>query len=415
MKEFAIIGLSYKKADTNIRSKYSFSSLNIEKLVSEAKAVGINNFFILSTCNRTEFYLENHNHSKELIKIYLKFIENGTLEEFNNYFVTKTGDEAINHFFRVCSGVESQILGDFEIIYQIKIWFKYFKNAGTVNAKLERLINTGIELSKQIKHETSLSSGISSVSYAAVHYILNNVSELKDKRILLFGLGKIGLNTCKNLVKHIDKDQIKIINRTEKKSIEISKQFSIETQPIEKLQIELNNCDILIVATGSIDYTIKKEFLLNRKKELLILDLSIPNNVEEGINKLENTQVINVDVLSTIINNSLSKRKNDIPKAESIIKEKIEEYYLWLSLREFAPLIQNFKNELDGLKNHLSKEVAKKKIITKEETQENHLLSDKLIQKLTNRFASYILQNQSDAENTLSLINKVFVLDKEHI
>jgi glutamyl-tRNA reductase len=408
MKNFISIGLSYKKANTSIRSKYSFSMIHLENLVLEAKKIGIESFFIISTCNRTEIYLEHATNASLFIELYLKYINNSSRNEFDSFFTIKQGNEAIEHFFRVSAGIESQILGDFEIISQIKIWFKRFKKAGSISSNLERLINHAIEVSKKVKHETAISSGISSVSYAAIHYIKNNVLDLKNKNIVLFGLGKIGLNTCENLVKHIDNKQITVVNRTEEKSIEISKKFSISTQPVENFSRIINQCDVLIVATGADSYTVKKEMIRRENKPLLILDLSIPNNVEESVNSIAEVNLINVDALSAIINETLSKRQSDIPKAEAIIQEKLVEFDSWLSFREFAPFIQSFKEDLSGISLHLSKELHKKNRNLEGAKDE---LSEKLIQKLTNRFASYILENQNEAERTMEVMKKVFRIE----
>lgn len=412
MKDFTSICLSYKKANTSIRSKYAFSLQNVDDLVLDAKKIGIQNFFIISTCNRTEIYLENGLDTNQFIDLYLKYIKDSTRMEFDSFFIINQGNKAKEHFFRVSAGIESQILGDFEIISQIKIWFKKFKKAGTISSNLERLINHAIEVSKKVKHETAISSGISSVSYAAIHYIKNNVSNLKDKNIVLFGLGKIGLNTCENLVKHIDNKQITVVNRTEEKSIEISKKFSVSTQPFEHFTQIINQCDVLIVATGADSYTVTKKMIRRENNPLLILDLSIPNNVEVSVSSIEGVNLINVDVLSAIINETLSKRQSDIPKAEIIIQEKLVEFNSWLSFREYAPYIQSFKEDLSGITSHLAKELHKKNNIS-EDTKD--ALSEKLIQKLTNRFASYILENQNEAESTMEVMKKVFRIEStEH-
>lgn len=157
----------------------------------------------------------------------------GTLEEFEQVAYIYKGKEAVSHLFKVGTGLDSQILGDFEIISQLKNGFRLSKENNLVNEFTERLINAVIQASKRIKTETKISTGATSVSFAAVQYILKNVSDINNKNILLFGTGKIGRNTCENLIKHTQNEQITVINRTQIKAQEISK------------------TDILVIAIGA--------------------------------------------------------------------------------------------------------------------------------------------------------------------
>src|SRR5690606_29823924 len=171
---FYCIGLSYLKADAEVRGKFNISSDSRSAILLQAKEQGLEGVITISTCNRTEIY-GFANHSFELIKL-LCDNSKGDVEDFQ-----KVGDvckkvEAINHIFRVGSGLDSQILGDFEIVGQIKNSFVETKRFGLSNAYTERLVNSVIQSSKRIKNETELSSGATSVSFASVQYILNNVS-----------------------------------------------------------------------------------------------------------------------------------------------------------------------------------------------------------------------------------------------
>ncbi|MGV4547792.1 Gfo/Idh/MocA family oxidoreductase, partial [Ornithobacterium rhinotracheale] len=163
------------------------------------------------------------------------------------------------HLFRVSSGLESQILGDFEILGQMRKAFRRFKKLGCSNAYLERFINTAVQISKQIKNETSLSDGATSVSYAAVQYILNHVPNLEQKNVVLFGTGKIGRNTCENLVKHTGNNKVTLINRTLAKAEKLSQKLDIKFRKVEELTETLQNTDVLIVATGAKTPTITKD------------------------------------------------------------------------------------------------------------------------------------------------------------
>src|SRR5690606_22073722 len=169
-KNFYAVGISFEKADAETRGKFTFFPDSVEPFVKHAKATGIENFFVVSTCNRSEFY-GFADSAETMMELYCEHT-NGSLEEMIPVVSIHKNDDAIEHLFKVAAGLKSQILGDFEIIGQIKTWFKRFKKHGSSGAFLERLINTAIQISKKVKTETTLSNGAASVSFAAVQYIL---------------------------------------------------------------------------------------------------------------------------------------------------------------------------------------------------------------------------------------------------
>ena len=191
-KHFYTIGLSYKKADAATRGHFSLSEEGKKNLLNQAREEGIDGLLVTSTCNRTELF-GFAQHPFQLIKLLCEHTQ-GTVEEFEKVAYVYKNKEAISHLFRVGTGLDSQILGDFEIISQLKNGFVNSKNAGVANPFLERLVNSVIQASKRIKNETQISSGATSVSFASVQYILREVEDVTNKNILLFGTGKIGRN-----------------------------------------------------------------------------------------------------------------------------------------------------------------------------------------------------------------------------
>ena len=181
------VGLSYKKADVKTRGAFSVTKANQIALLKEAKEMGIEGIFILSTCNRTEIMGFAH-HPFELIGLLCKYSQ-GSVEEFVNVSNVYKDREAIRHLFQIATGLESQILGDYEIVGQLKESFRMAKKQKTLNAYLERLINLVLQASKKVKNTTNLSSGTTSVSYAAVQYIIDNVPNYGTKKVLVYGLG----------------------------------------------------------------------------------------------------------------------------------------------------------------------------------------------------------------------------------
>lgn len=406
-QSFYALGISYKKADAVMRGKFSLDATAKATLLIQAEAEGIDSILVTSTCNRTEIY-GFANHPYELIKLLCENSK-GTVEEFQEIAYIYKNNDAVNHMFRVGTGLDSQILGDFEIISQIKTAFIESKSNGLVNSFLERLVNSVIQASKKIKNETDISSGATSVSFASVRYIFNNVEDIANKNILLFGTGKIGRNTCENLVKHTKHDRITLINRTKDKAERLANKLNVEVKEYSDLQLELQKADVVVVATGAQNPTIDKT-LLNLKKPLLILDLSIPKNVHENVQEIEGVSLIHMDHLSQMTDETLEKRKQFIPNAEAIIEEIKEEFFAWTKNRKFAPTIQALKEKLNSIKEG-ELNFQRKKLSNFDEEQAE-LISNRIIQKITNHFVNHLKDGDSMDEG-IEWIEKVFQLEQE--
>lgn len=404
---FYVVGLSYKKADAEMRGKFSLDEKAKTNLLNQAKNEDIESLFLISTCNRTEIY-GFAQHPFQLIKL---LCDNslGTVEDFQNFAYVYKNKEAVEHLFKVGTGLDSQILGDFEIISQIKQGFVNSKKKGLSNAYSERLVNAVIQASKRVKNETEISSGATSVSFAAVQYIMNTVENVSNKKLVLFGIGKIGRNTCENLVKHTKNDHIVLINRTKEKAEKIAGKFHLVVKDYTQLQEELQSTDVLIVATGAQNPTIDAS-LLNPKKPLLILDLSIPKNVDENVKKLEGVTLVHMDHLSQITDETLEKRKEYIPAAEAIIEEIINEFLSWTKARKFAPTIHSLKEKLATIK-HAELNYQRKKINNFNEEQAE-IISNRIIQKITTHFANHLKHDDTTVDESIEWIEKVFQLNE---
>ncbi|SDS46975.1 glutamyl-tRNA reductase [Winogradskyella sediminis] len=405
-KYFYAIGLSYKKADAEVRGHFSLSDTAKQNVLAQAKQNGVESLLVVSTCNRTEMY-GFAEHPYQLIQLLCDNTK-GTVEEFQDVAYVHKNKDAINHMFRVGSGLDSQILGDFEIIFQLKAGARASKEVGMLNSFTERLVNSVIQASKRIKNETELSSGATSVSFASVQYIMKHVKNISEKNILLFGTGKIGRNTCENLVKHTKNPHITLINRTKTKAEEVAGKFNLIVKDYENLSQELNASDIVIVATGAQNPTVYKS-LISTDQPLLVLDLSIPKNVNEDIRDLSNITLVHLDDLAKITDDTLAKRKSFIPAAEVIISEITAEFNAWLDTLKFVPTIQAIKHKLTDLKNSEINNQRKKIADFNEDQAE--LISNNIIQKITNQFAHHLREDGNTSDESIELIKKIFQLE----
>ena len=343
LSRFHAIGINYRKTNAGVRGSFAISNDQYARILELAPKYGISECFILSTCNRTEIYglAETPGQLVNLLCSQTK----GSIEAFKRMAYVKHGKRAIRHLFEVGAGLDSQILGDYEIVGQIKAAVRFAKDRGFAGTFLERAVNGVLQSSKAVKNETTLSGGTISVSFAAVQYILKKVNTVSDKKILLIGTGKIGRNTCKNLVDYLDTKNITLINRTEEKAESLARELDLNFAKYDDLPNRVAASDIILVATNAPKPTILRQHLENAGQKLII-DLSVPCNVEESAAALKNIELVNVDELSKINDETLAKRQAEIPKANAILMRYMDEFFEWLAMRRHAPMLKAIKTKL---------------------------------------------------------------------
>jgi glutamyl-tRNA reductase len=402
--KFYNVGLSYKKADVKIRGAFSITKENQKLLLKEAKANGIEGIFVLSTCNRTEI-TGFAKHPFELISLMVKY-SNGSVEDFINVSNVYKNNDAVNHLFNIGTGLESQILGDYEIVGQLKDAYKQAKKAGTTNAYMERLMNLVLQASKDVKNHTKLSSGTTSVAYAAIQYIVENIENHADKKILIYGLGEIGKNTCKNVLNYSSSKQVTLINRTRETALNfVQNHPEVEVGDFEDLTNQIHQTDILIVSTGASVPTVTKEHL-KPGKELLILDLSMPENVDIAVKAIAGITLVNVDELSKITDKTIEIRKSEIPKAETIINKYKAEFNDWISHRKFVPAVNALKESLQLIQQDEIAFHAKK--IKDFNIEQAEFVTNRMIQKITTQFVKHLKEDDTAIDQSINVICKIF-------
>lgn len=343
ISSFFVAGINYKKTDASIRGKFSIAHQQYLQLTASARKNGIRNFFVLSTCNRTEIY----GFAEDGISLATLLCEQteGSLQHFNRLSYTKQGVYAIEHLFNVAGGLDSQILGDYEIVGQIKSAVKVSKQEGYIDAYMERMINEVLAASKNIRTNTQLSTGTVSVSFAAVQCIRQHFKSCRGKHILLIGAGKIGSNTCKNIVDYLPGATITILNRSEDKAEALAHTHHIAYDHMDNMQACIDAADVVIVATNA-----KEPLLhachLDKEEKKLVIDLSVPCNVAVDVKACLHITLVNVDELSKINDETLQKRAAEIPMVKNIIRQHIDEFINWHHMRRHVPLLKTVKNHL---------------------------------------------------------------------
>ncbi len=348
ISKFFVAGINYKKSDASVRGMYAINKEQYSSLLLKAADYNITSFFILSTCNRTEIY-GIANDASTLCRLLCSETK-GDLKNFQQLAYVKNGNKAVEHLFNVAAGLDSQILGDYEIIGQLKDAVKLSRKMNCINVFIERLVNSVLQASKNIKTNTELSGGTVSVSFAAMQYIKETITNIDDKKILLVGTGKIGRNTCKNIVDYLGSTNVTLINRTEQKAVELAMELGLQSAPLSDLLSQAKAANIILVASSDTEPVILKSFF-DYNDTKLIIDLSIPYNVEVAVQELPNITLLNVDELSRIKDGTLQMRQAEVPKAKKIISRHIDEFTEWNQMRRYVPVLRAVKTKLEQLHN----------------------------------------------------------------
>lgn len=403
---FYVVGISYKKADAQTRGKFSISPENQKRLIEKAAKNGNDGLVVVSTCNRTEM-IGFAMHPFKLIRLMSEFWEDGTVDEFAKYSYVIKSKAAIDHLFRMATGLDSQILGDYEIVGQLKTAYKLSKELGTINTFMERLFSHVFQASKKVKNETTISSGTTSVAYAATQYLNSQFPNLENETVLVYGIGDIGQHTVQNLYAYTNCKNISIVNRStitmDKPEL---KQSTVYTH--DRLQEAIDQCSILIVATGAPKPTITSKHI-SSKKTITILDLSVPNNVDVALGGNSNTTLVGIDVLSKITEETIENRKQQIPFAEQIIEHGTEEFINWIDIRKFTPAINSLKDTLELLR---LQEISLQKVngdgFSSEQVDK---ITSRMVHKITTQFAKHLRANTGGANKSIDLMYKVFDIE----
>ena len=417
-----LISINYKIAPLNIRERFFFD--NSEKLVFHnhlRKELDIEGLMIISTCNRTEIYFEFENHIgqenkflhsvvKELV-VFKKY-KDSLSPHLNNL----TGSYKVaNHLFRLVSGLESMIIGEFQIVEQLKDAYYFSKKHKMLGPILGRMIQKSLETGKYIRTNTEIGRGAVSVSYAAVEQITNNY-DLKNAKFLCVGLGE----TSKLSIRHLHQKgikKIKITNRTKSKLNAFCKELGYESILFTDYKKEILNSDVVIFSTSSKSPLLTKKDLeqkiKKRKNKLVLVDLSVPRNLSHDLEELNNIEIINIDNLKDTVNENYKKRKAEVIKAELYIEEFLVEFDDWTNTRLLRPSILSLKKQVREL--FLNETISNIKSLSESATSKD--LSLKL-SKAYDKFSDNLVKKIKKAsdngkdEKAIEIINQIFLDEK---
>lgn len=416
-----LIGISHKTSPLEIREKFSVAQDEIVPF-SELlqKETGISDIVILSTCNRTEIYFSQNKYDFHLAaKLVYKTLKQfkGIQKKYWHTFYSHSKSDAVRHLFEVASGIDSMIIGEDQIIGQIKDAYVFCTEEALTDAVLMRLFQKSFEASKRVRSETEIKMGNASISSAAVQKCMTLFDKLSDKRVLLIGAGETGSLVLQNLHKS-GAYRIAITNRTHKKAEKLAEKHGCVPLPFEQMSPHLYLYDIVIVATGSkvplVTTEMTREAAEKREgRKQVLIDISVPRNIETGIEKLENVNLYTIDDLDEIVKTTMKKRKGCIDSATKIIDDMVTDFDEWMASRSLRPAIKAITYNMQKVtKEELS---GYNKVNSEDMQLAIHDFSKHLTQKYTRMFIKNLKELTANGKNTeaLDIVNELFNISED--
>jgi glutamyl-tRNA reductase len=345
-EQLIVIGWSHKNAPVKFRDKLFLSKDEIQCLVKEAVQPDfIQELTILSTCNRTEFYFISSDTGSLInwVKDKYNSILKRNIDFADGESYTQQGSETIKHLFRVASGMESMMLGENQILSQVKTAHEHLLMSSGKTPLLNQLFRDAVSCGKAVRTDTDLCRGAVSISLAAVELAKRIYSSFQKQKILLVGAGESAELTAKHFQEN-GAAQFVIVNRSEERGKRLAEKFSAEYAELSQIPELLKQVDIVVVATHSKEYLLTSQQVnqalsARQYKNLLMIDISTPRNIDTEIHKIQEVFLYDIDHLENVISENLEKRKGEIPTAELIIQKHSKKFMSWFKTLKVKPTI----------------------------------------------------------------------------
>lgn len=385
-----VIGLSHKTAAVEIREKVAFSPTQMEKPLSMLVALdGITEGVIVSTCNRVEIYVTTRDIAGGIarVKRFLADYHNFPLETLEHHLYALHGEDAIRHVFRVASSLDSMVVGEPQILGQIKTSYGYaaeYKSSGII---LNRFLHKAFSVAKRVRTETKIASSAVSVAFAAVELARKIFNDLGDKTVMLIGAGEM----CELAAKHFLNNGVRglmVTNRTFERAEKLADEFDGKAVRFDDLFDQLHKADIILSSTGA-PHTIigardlEEVMRRRRQKPMFFIDIAIPRDIDPAVNDVENVYLYTVDDLQEVVSANLQQRSAEAQKAEEIVSQEIGQFFKWLSSLEVTPTIVALRSRFDEIRRaELDKTLSNWKDLPPDGQKKLEALTNAIMNKL---------------------------------
>ncbi|MGQ9518960.1 MAG: glutamyl-tRNA reductase [Candidatus Fervidibacter sp.] len=350
MVSILVVGTNHKFTPVEVREKVAFGEESLPEAYNYFRARGIDEVVLLSTCNRTEIYTASSKAlpERKLVSMWLSFFGIGEDILDGRFYAYRDRDVA-RHLFRVACGLDSMVLGETQILGQVKGAYLQAQKAGAVGTYLGELFRRAIKVGKRARSETAISKGAMSVGGAAVELAKHIFANLQTCTVLLIGAGKMGTETAKSLVQ-AGAERLLVSNRTQSRAEELALKLGGQVVPFDKLTEAIINADIVVASTGAQNHILTKPMVAEiakqrRYKPIFLIDISVPRNIDPKAGELDNVFLFDIDDLEQVVSEYVRDRQKEVPKVEVLIEHELQNFAVWLGERKAKPLIVKMLQE----------------------------------------------------------------------
>jgi glutamyl-tRNA reductase len=423
MQRIIIVGLTHKTAPVEIRERFSFNQEELETGLSAlASKKHIEECMIVSTCNRVEVYAvsENADECVESVKEFLSEYHSVSQDVFSPYLYVSIGHMAVRHLYKVSSGIDSMVVGEPQILGQIKQAYKTAALKGTAGLILNRLSHSAFFVAKRVRTETGIGSRAVSVSYVAVELAKRIFDELTRRKVLLVGSGEMAELAARNLVKAGVGDLI-IASRHFENASMLAERLNGRPIMLEEVFYSLKDVDIIITATGSSEFIIKphhvKEALKLRNNEpMFMIDIAVPRDIDPRIGEIADIYLYDIDDLKNVLDENIKSRRDNAEKAEEAILEVEKAFQTWLNSLKVVPAIIDLKKRFEQIKKiEVERALAKLENYSDKDRDVIKLMASRIIGKILHGPLINLKKEASTSLGALYVdsIKKLFELETE--
>jgi glutamyl-tRNA reductase len=412
-ESFRVVSISYKKAPLQIRERLALDESETKAFYLKLKEVlGVVEALVISTCNRTEVYFKSDaDLSSEVIKL-LAVNKGVSSSEIESYFeIINEESVATNYLFEVALGLQSQVIGDQQIINQVKNAYQWSADMQMAGPFVHRVLHTVFYANKRLVQETSFRDGAASTSYVTIDLMESFLPMMANPSILVLGLGEIGEDIAKTLFEKGIKN-VSVCNRTKEKAVEIAKSFEMEVLDYMDLSEKIQYFDVVISSVRAESPVVKAAYLANKKAITYLFDLSVPRSIESEVENIPGVVLYGLDEIQKRSDEALEKRKSAIPQVKTIIGEMVLEVGNWSKEMMVSPTIQKLKNALEQIRqDEMSRYL---KTMSAEEAEKMDKVTAAMMQKI---IKLPVLQlkaacKRGEADTLIDVLNDLFDLEK---
>lgn len=411
-----IIGLNHKTANVEIRERLAFNGPKLDEgILGIMNIAEVKEAALLSTCNRVEIYacVSNIAPAADNIKGFLSSFHNISRQDFEKSLYTLTGHDAVRHIFRVASSLDSMVVGEPQILGQIKDVFEFALAKKTTGIMLNKLMKKSISTAKRVRTETRIAENAVSISFAAVELAKKIFTDLSGKSFMLLGAGEMAELAARHLVSS-GVQSVAVVNRTYERGCELAKEFNGKAVRFDDFLRELAHTDIIICSTGAPDYVLLKEQMQKvmkerKQKPVFIIDISVPRNIDPLINKIANVYLYDVDDLQEVVDTNMFERKKEAEKAEKIIDEEVEKFLKWMSSLDSVPTIVALRQKAEEIKFE-EFEKFRNRFPETDETmlKAAEYMAAAIINKLMHPPTAALKEDSEDRDELIAMIKKLY-------